>query len=280
MKNFVSQRKIKELSDSIETTTITILQGPCGSSKTYTLKSLFKTEYIENPNIFRSFVGNPIAHTEIETKEEIFKFIKKIYNKEINVNKIVIETRTTIGQIELNEFINKYCRKEEEYFEESFFDFSSTDNYSKCENKIISCNIVNFNKISDNKIKKYTKKYELVNGNLHKFFLLDYSNQRDESVSFYHFLGKILYSNDKSKINEIKNVNFDEKRIISYLRQNCIYFLDNEKLFEFIELISECYDNYLVLIYYLFETDKIRPGNFYGFKSLTEGEKNKKMMFF
>lgn len=135
--------------------------------------------------------------------------------------------------------------------------------------------LITFPKISDAKVKRFTSKVDLVNGNLHKLKMLDLLKQVTFNAEFYHFLGKLLYlkSDDEEKKQEIVKLHrrFEYNKLNGYLRANFIYFASIQLICDFFRLISEIesYNNeqYLTLIKYVCKVQKQNPKKFRGFKS-------------
>lgn len=252
--SFVAPQKYKELENALMNTKHTLLQGPSGCAKTHTLHFLFQKhtlpfEYIESPSTFSLLTSNSIVLTDIETKEQIYSFYSQLKAKKTKARKIVIETRCI--------------------FQKHEFDIKLGDLFD----------LVNFNKITDTKIKRVTSKLKEVNGNLHRIKILDYIGSADDTVSsFYHFIGKIFYGSSQKK-SDVRANAFDRAKTLNYLRANCFYFLCGSELRYFIELVSECED-VEVLIYYILGCEKIKPESFYGFRPLEWNIKSDNRMLF
>lgn len=254
--SFVSQPKLNELESAIINNKHILIQGPPGCGKSYSLIYFFNKhnishDYIENILSFKISLTNSIILSDLDSKEQIYKFIDHIRTKKSASKQFIIETRCIFQKLE---FVEKL-----------------SDIFV----------LINFNKITDIKIKKLVADVSKINGNLHRLKMYNFLEKckTDNVADFYHFLGKIFYGK-MEKIEEVKRGNFSKDKLIDYIRANCMYFLSKRDLFVLLELLSGSEDCD-VIIYYILKCDKNKPDSFFSFKSLKECIKlNKKIEYF
>lgn len=235
----VSKQKLNQLTSSIQNNHITIVQGPSGSLKTTTIKTITPTFYIENHKRFIKHFNNDTLRTDIDNKNDIFKFITKF-----DGSKVIIETRCTITNSELANL-----KKRTKY----------------------SIEIVTFSALTETKMKKIG----VLSNNLHKG-KFQFGFESNYTVSFYHFLGKLFYKQADLKYLEY----YEERKILSYVRQNFVYFLDDMYVLELIS--SNVVYVVEIVVCYINQAEKKRPNKFFGFNSLDEYTENAgtKFLFF
>lgn len=241
---FIPPQKLLELQKALSTPSHIILQGPPGCAKTHTLHSLLQTtqtsyEYIDNPLKLTYYPSKSLLITDIDTKDIIYQLSNQLKHKLSNITRIIIETRCIF--------------QTQEYLE-------------KLSTMFI---LIKFNKITDARIKKHSRNVSGVNGNLHRLFMEGgylYNGQELGVCDFYHFLGKIFYGN-LDKLEEIRGVEFEKNKVVSYIRANCVYFMGVGDVVRLMDLMSGG-DDVNVYLYFILSCKKKKPESFYGFKSL------------
>lgn len=212
---FVSPAKQEELRLALEKikSTVLIIYGPPGSSKTYTTEMLARfmglsIQYMDEINLCKDslVLNDMVCMIDIDDHGLFMKHKNKLEK----MKNLIIETRTL-------PFIGRSLPN------------SITVNF----NKVTSYRIRKFHKIDGERLKR-------IDGNLHAIGFYRYS-VRNETMSIYHQLGKIFYSKAKEVEEIVRRADvYGLNRFIGYLDENCVFFMNIKDIARMLDGFSLC----------------------------------------
>ncbi|AFN82566.1 hypothetical protein EROM_020910 [Encephalitozoon romaleae SJ-2008] len=243
--DFVTPTKQKELRTAFQKlgTTVVVVYGPPGSSKTHSIRRTadalsLTIEYIEDVGVYRGML--PVPNTICLTDLDDYEYLSKHRSRLVKMKNLVIETRTllSIGKI------------------------------------LPDAVIVKFGKVSNRKILKFYNLSEeealVVDGNLHAVEFCKYS-VRNEAISIFHLLGRLFHSKETSvsKACEMANM-YGRDRFFGYVMENCSFFMsisDIQRLIEGLSVDDLGGAQLERLVWIIMDSKKSSPKGFFSFRS-------------
>lgn len=213
--DFVPAAKQKEVRHGLERigTTILVVYGPAGSSKTHTVGKIASSmglciEYMEDVELYKNsfLTKNTVCMVDMDDHSMFMKHRERL----AKMRNLVIETR-------MLPFIGRMLPN------------STT---------------VNFNRITNTKLRKFygLSENELgrIEGNLHAVRFHKYS-AGSGAMSIYHQLGRIFYSRDEDVGRIVSRIeSYGLSRFVGYLDENCVFFMEMNDISRLFEMFSLC----------------------------------------